>query len=103
MRDTNSSKVKRSVRITDRNGNLLYDNRPEPFDGPYVELKGLNVWLFISYLSLHWPNHWAIQALKEDVDRGNLRAETLQDLGEEIELTEEDAKELKALMEEQAG
>ena len=101
MRDGN---VKRSVRVIDQNGNLLYDNRPAPFfDGPCVELRGLFVWIFLAYLSVHWPNHWAITALKEDVERDNLRAQTLGDLSREIELTEGDAKELHALMEEREG
>ena len=97
MRDT--SNVKRYVRIIDQEGNLLYDNRPEWVGVDYVELRGLNAGIFVAYLLVNWPNHWAIKALNEDRKRGTLKAETLQDLIQEIELTEEDAKKLKAVME----
>jgi hypothetical protein len=60
-----------------------------------VELRGLKDRVFIEYLRIQWPNHWAIVAFAEDVERGTLRAETLADLSQEIELTETDAKELR--------
>ena len=48
--------------------------------------------LFIAYLAIHWPNHWAIKALAGDLHHGIIRAGTIEDLSQEIELTEQDAK-----------
>ena len=55
--------------------------------------------LFIAYLAIHWPNHWAIKALAGDLHHGIIRAGTIEDLSQEIELTEQDAKTLKAIWE----
>src|SRR5262245_47373965 len=98
MRETQPDSNKLGVIIFDKNGNLLY-HRLDFFGGPYVELRGLPIEAFIAYLMLHWPNHWAVKALKDDVDRDLIRHEIFEDLAQEIELTEEDLKELKRLAE----
>jgi hypothetical protein len=49
-----------SFRIIDEGGNLLYDNRRFPYEDPYVELRGVDVWLFLLYFTNNWPNHWII-------------------------------------------
>jgi hypothetical protein len=90
---------KRGVHIFDDQGNLLYW-RQEFSVEKYVELRGLPFPMFFAYLQKHFPsNHWVLKALAEEAVRGTIRTETLQDLSQEIELSEQDAKNLKAFAE----
>ena len=90
---------KRGVHIIDDQGNLLYW-RQEFSVEQYVEIRGLPFPVFFAYLRKHFPrNHWVLKALAEEAVRGTIGAETLQDLSQEIELSEQDAKNLKAFAE----
>jgi hypothetical protein len=96
MRDTQPGSEKRGVYIIDDQGNVLYWRQEWSID-KYVELRGLPFPVFFAYLLKHFPlNHWVLKALTEEAVRGVISAETLQDLSQEIELSEQDVKNLRA-------